>query len=211
MRRGGPRSRCSSTRRFDHGGAGGVRGRGCGVTTTLAQRPYRMRLEPGRHSSAGQPGVQRLLGGRGRPGGTLSALLAWENQAIVAGIAGPLMPFTAEIQHGWGGGRALPLESARLRVGDRTWSQPIDEEQHAVVFDVDLVAGRHRYEHLSRRRRARSWRLLRLCPAAYQTASPTVCLTWRQTPGQSPRLQAVRMPVQPGLNGGTGPGRCPGP
>jgi len=64
-----------------------------------------------------------------------------ENRAIVAGIAGPLMPFTAEIQHGWGGGRALPLESARLRVGDRTWSQPIDEEQHAVVFDVDLVAG----------------------------------------------------------------------
>lgn len=64
-----------------------------------------------------------------------------ENRAIGAGIAGPLMPFTAEIRHGWGGGRALPLESARLCVGDRTWNQPIDEEQHAVVFDVDLVAG----------------------------------------------------------------------
>ncbi len=61
--------------------------------------------------------------------------------AIASGIAGPLKPFTAEIRHGWGGGRAIAMATARLRIGDRIWVQPVGPDQKTVDFDVDLDAG----------------------------------------------------------------------
>jgi arylsulfatase A-like enzyme len=64
-----------------------------------------------------------------------------EDREMVAGIAGPLKPFSADIQHGWGGGRAVALTSGRLRVGDRTWDQPIGRDQKAVAFEVLCEAG----------------------------------------------------------------------
>lgn len=64
-----------------------------------------------------------------------------EDLEMVAGIAGPLKPFTAEIKDGWGGGRALPLTSARLRVGDREAQRDIDADDKSVIFELELQAG----------------------------------------------------------------------
>ena len=64
-----------------------------------------------------------------------------EDRELTADIPGPLKPFTAEIANGWGGGSALPVTSARLRLGDRSWVQTTEPDQKAVVFEVELEAG----------------------------------------------------------------------
>ncbi|MBN1250462.1 MAG: sulfatase-like hydrolase/transferase, partial [Anaerolineae bacterium] len=64
-----------------------------------------------------------------------------EDLEMVAGIAGPLKPFTDEIKTGWGGGRALPLSSARLRVGEQELGQGIEPDQKEIVFELDLEPG----------------------------------------------------------------------
>jgi arylsulfatase A-like enzyme len=64
-----------------------------------------------------------------------------EDREMVVGIPGPLKPFTAEIKDGWGGGRAIALTSAALRVGDRVLCQDIEREQKGLMFELDLEAG----------------------------------------------------------------------
>ena len=63
-----------------------------------------------------------------------------EGRPIVQGIPGPLVPYR-DIKHGYGGGRAVPLVRARIRVADYEASQPIDDEDVAVVFYAELNAG----------------------------------------------------------------------
>jgi arylsulfatase B len=69
-----------------------------------------------------------------------------EALAIAAGIAGPLKPFTSAIKDGWGGGRAMPLTAARIRVGGQVLHVPIEVEAEAAVFELDLVAGETRLQ-----------------------------------------------------------------
>jgi arylsulfatase B len=73
-----------------------------------------------------------------------------EERGIAAGIPGPLKPFRAEIKEGWGGGRALPLVRAAIRVsgdcGDREASKPIEADDAGVVFHLDLKAGEGRLQ-----------------------------------------------------------------
>ena len=79
-----------------------------------------------------------------RPGCYHFELRRWpreEDRELVAGIPGPLKPFTAAIARGWGGGRALDVTDARLRVGDQRWVQAVAPEQRAVAFEVEVEAG----------------------------------------------------------------------
>ena len=46
-----------------------------------------------------------------------------------------------DIKHGYGGGRAIPLVSARLRVADYDGTQPIAPGDKFAAFTVDLQAG----------------------------------------------------------------------
>ncbi|MGC9520320.1 MAG: arylsulfatase [Anaerolineae bacterium] len=64
-----------------------------------------------------------------------------EARALVEGIPGPLKPFRTEIKEGWGGGRALALQSASLRIGAYEARKPIGRDDQAVTFVVDLNAG----------------------------------------------------------------------
>jgi arylsulfatase A-like enzyme len=63
-----------------------------------------------------------------------------EDRAIVDGIPGELVPFR-DIKHGFGGGRAIPLARARIRVGDREQKKPIFKDDKYVEFVADLDAG----------------------------------------------------------------------
>ncbi len=69
-----------------------------------------------------------------------------EDRAVVAGIPGPLKPFTAEIKTGWGGGRALPLTRASVQVGGQTMEREIGPAEVGIVFDLDLNAGETRLQ-----------------------------------------------------------------
>jgi arylsulfatase A-like enzyme len=69
-----------------------------------------------------------------------------EDRAVVAAIPGPLKPFDAEIRHGWGGGRGVPLVRAGLRVGDHEVEQPIPPDAVEVTFSVELNAGETRLQ-----------------------------------------------------------------
>jgi arylsulfatase B len=64
-----------------------------------------------------------------------------EARAMTEGIPGPLKPFTAVIKDGWGGGRALALSRAALRVGDLTFDQDIGAGDAWTAFEVELSAG----------------------------------------------------------------------
>jgi hypothetical protein len=63
-----------------------------------------------------------------------------EDRAIIQGIPGPLVAYR-DIKNGYGGGKALPLISARLRIGHNKYQQTISPNDKAVVFTVDLEAG----------------------------------------------------------------------
>ncbi len=69
-----------------------------------------------------------------------------EDRAIAAGIPGPLKPFTAEIEDGWGGGRAIPLTWARLRVADVEQRMAIAADDRYAEFVVDLQPGETRLQ-----------------------------------------------------------------
>ncbi|MDF1515321.1 MAG: sulfatase-like hydrolase/transferase, partial [Anaerolineae bacterium] len=63
-----------------------------------------------------------------------------EDREITKGIPGHLIAYR-DIKYGYGGGRALDLDTARLSAGDSTYIQPIKPTDKAIVFSVDLVAG----------------------------------------------------------------------
>ena len=63
-----------------------------------------------------------------------------ENRSIVAGIPGSLVDY-GDIKDGYGGGRAIPVVEARLRVADLDASQPVGPQDAAVCFVANLNAG----------------------------------------------------------------------
>jgi arylsulfatase A-like enzyme len=69
-----------------------------------------------------------------------------EGRAIPAGIPGPLKPFRAEIKHGWGGGRAIPVISATLQVAGHEETRPVSPDAEHVAFLVDLSTGETRLQ-----------------------------------------------------------------
>jgi hypothetical protein len=69
-----------------------------------------------------------------------------EGRAISAGIAGELKPFAAEIRDGYGGGRAMPLTSARIDVAGYVATKPIAREDRGVAFTVKLGHGEARLQ-----------------------------------------------------------------
>jgi hypothetical protein len=69
-----------------------------------------------------------------------------EDLAIAEGIPGPLKPFRAEIKHGWGGGRAIPVVGAAIQVSDHEASKPVAPDDECVVFLVELNAGETRLQ-----------------------------------------------------------------
>jgi hypothetical protein len=63
-----------------------------------------------------------------------------EDRAISEGIPGEPVSYH-DIKDGYGGGRAIPLTQARIRVADYTETVQIGPEDNAVVFEADLEAG----------------------------------------------------------------------
>jgi arylsulfatase A-like enzyme len=63
-----------------------------------------------------------------------------EDRAITQGIPGPLVAYR-DIKNGYGGGRALPLTTAMLRVGSDEYTQTVLPTDKAVTFSVDLKGG----------------------------------------------------------------------
>ena len=61
------------------------------------------------------------------------------------GIPGDLVPYT-QIAGGYGGGRALPLIAARVRVANHREVRPIGPADKCVAFTVDLEAGEARLQ-----------------------------------------------------------------
>jgi arylsulfatase A-like enzyme len=63
-----------------------------------------------------------------------------EDRAMTEGIPGPLIPYR-DIKHGYGGGRALPLTTARLRIGHDEYTKSILPGDSAVAFTVEIEQG----------------------------------------------------------------------
>jgi hypothetical protein len=63
-----------------------------------------------------------------------------EDRAIVDGIPGELVAFR-DIKHGFGGGRAIPLARAKIRVSDHEQEKPIFKDDKYVEFVADIDAG----------------------------------------------------------------------
>jgi hypothetical protein len=68
-----------------------------------------------------------------------------EDRAIVAGMPGEVVPYY-RLRDSYGGGRAIHLTRARIRVADCEQSGPIASGDKAVVFTVDLNAGETRLQ-----------------------------------------------------------------
>jgi hypothetical protein len=84
-----------------------------------------------------------------RPGRYRFELRRWPREealAIPAGIPGPLKPFRAEIKHGWGGGRAIPVVSAAIQVAGYEETKPVPPDAEHVEFIADLNAGETRLQ-----------------------------------------------------------------
>jgi hypothetical protein len=65
-------------------------------------------------------------------------LRRWPRIADVA-ITKPLPPLTGEfVRHP--PGKALPVASMRLQIGEQTWTQAVGPDDKAAVFEVDLQA-----------------------------------------------------------------------
>lgn len=64
-----------------------------------------------------------------------------EDRPIADGIPGLPKPFRAEIKGGYGAGRAIPLVSAKIQVGDNDVAQPIAPGDRYVEFVIELSAG----------------------------------------------------------------------
>ena len=63
-----------------------------------------------------------------------------EDRAIVEGIPGELVSYR-DIKNGYGGGRAIPLVTARISVADYDQTRPIAPDDKGVIFTVELNAG----------------------------------------------------------------------
>jgi len=63
-----------------------------------------------------------------------------EDRPIVAGIPGELLTYN-QIKDGYGGGRAVPVTTARLVVGDITQETPVAPDDKGIVFSAELNAG----------------------------------------------------------------------
>jgi hypothetical protein len=68
-----------------------------------------------------------------------------QDSAIVEGIAGKLIPYS-KIKDGYGGGRAIPLVTAKIALGDHTASKHISPEDKSIVFEINLSAGETRLQ-----------------------------------------------------------------
>ena len=65
-----------------------------------------------------------------------------EDRAISAGIAGPLVNYgTMSLESGYGGGTALAITEARLRVGAVEQRQHVAPDARSVIFTLELGAG----------------------------------------------------------------------
>jgi arylsulfatase A-like enzyme len=63
-----------------------------------------------------------------------------EDRAIVDGIPGELLKY-GQIKNGYGGGVAVPVKTARLKVADIEQEAPVSETDKGIVFTADLNAG----------------------------------------------------------------------
>ncbi len=68
-----------------------------------------------------------------------------EDRPVVEGIPGELVSYR-DIKDGYGGGRALPLVTARITVAGYEATKPIGPGDKAITFDVDLNAGEARLQ-----------------------------------------------------------------
>jgi arylsulfatase A-like enzyme len=71
-------------------------------------------------------------------------LRRWPREADLparAGIEGEIKPYTDAIESGYGGGRALPIEQAGIRVAGREAVKEVEPTDTAVVFELPLEAG----------------------------------------------------------------------
>ena len=64
-----------------------------------------------------------------------------ENRALVEGIPGEPVRYSAAIRDGYGGGRAIPLKTARITLAGREETRPIMPEDKGGIFTFDLDAG----------------------------------------------------------------------
>jgi hypothetical protein len=78
-----------------------------------------------------------------RPGTYRFELRRWPREAglgLTEGIPGEPRPYSA-IEDGYGGGRALPLQRAAVRVGSAFAESPLDPAAEAATFELDLPDG----------------------------------------------------------------------
>ena len=77
-------------------------------------------------------------------GGTyLFELRRWpkeEDRPITEGIEGELKSY-GDIKEGYGGGKAMPIRHARLRVGDFEADRTVTQEDRGITFTANLNAG----------------------------------------------------------------------
>ena len=65
-----------------------------------------------------------------------------ENRALSEGIPGRPVPFNEmTIESGYGGGKAIPIHTARLTIGDHDLTQQVTAQDKGIVFTLDLEAG----------------------------------------------------------------------
>ncbi len=65
-----------------------------------------------------------------------------EDRAITAGIPGkPLSFHEMTIESGYGGGKAIAIHSARIRIGEHEVTQPVTVEDKGITFTLALKAG----------------------------------------------------------------------
>jgi hypothetical protein len=68
-----------------------------------------------------------------------------EDRAMVEGIPGEWVRYY-DLRDSYGGGRAIPLVTARIEVGGREMVLPISSEDKGVAFEMDLPAGEARLQ-----------------------------------------------------------------
>ncbi|HEX2186633.1 MAG TPA: hypothetical protein VHN78_14130, partial [Chloroflexota bacterium] len=76
-------------------------------------------------------------------------LRRWPREAarpLQAGIPGPLPRYDRMIAAGYGGGRAIPIERAALRIAGVEASRAVGPADTAAVFELELAAGAARLE-----------------------------------------------------------------
>jgi hypothetical protein len=71
-------------------------------------------------------------------------LRRWPREAdlgLAEGIPGEPRPYSDALADGYGGGRALPIRRAAIRIGAASAAQDVVGEAPAAVFTLDLPAG----------------------------------------------------------------------